>query len=187
MRIISGKWGGRRLVPFKSQAIRPTTDRVKETIFNMIGPDVQGAKVLDLFAGTGNLGFEALSRGAKSVTAVDKGADSKKVILKNAEMLGVDKKDYKFISMDVLSYINKVQEPYDYILIDPPFTLKMGAEVMRFLEQSKAYHADTSLFIEYIKEEEVFDSDTTKIYLHKLKKYGDKSLGVYYIKEEGGQ
>ncbi|MEI7973452.1 MAG: RsmD family RNA methyltransferase, partial [Bdellovibrio sp.] len=72
MRIISGQWGGRRLVSFKASHIRPTTDLVKGSLFNSIQTEIEGAEVLDLFSGTGSLGLEALSRGAGAVTFVEK-------------------------------------------------------------------------------------------------------------------
>jgi 16S rRNA (guanine966-N2)-methyltransferase len=181
MRIISGKWRGRRLVAFKSDAIRPTTDRVKETIFNMIGPDIVGASVLDLFAGTGSLGFEALSRGAEHVLAVDKGADSKKIVEKNKSLIGVDE-GYEFRSDEIIRFLTKEKRQFDYIFVDPPFTLKMGAEVMKALDQSAVLKPDTRIFIEYVKGEEI-PEDFTHLLLEKAKNYGDKLMYSYIIKE----
>jgi len=181
MRIISGKWRGRKLVPFSSKAIRPTTDRVKETIFNMIGPDIVGTSVLDLFAGTGSLGFEALSRGAERVLAVDKGSDSKKIIDKNKALIGVEE-GYDFRSEDIIRFLGKEQSKFDYIFIDPPFTQKMGAEVMRALEQSSVLKLNTRVFIEYVKGEEILE-DFGQLSLEKAKNYGDKLLYSYTLKE----
>ncbi len=184
MRIISGKWGGRKLVAFTSNAIRPTTDRVKETIFNMIGPDIMDSKVLDLFAGTGSLSFEALSRGAESVLSVDSGDDSKKVFQKNKDLLGAgDESIYR--SQDIFSFLSKIEEDFDYVLIDPPFTKKMGAEVLRAVADSKVLKPDTRVFIECVKVEETVEEYGSLI-VEKIKKYGDKSLYTYTVKHEEG-
>ena len=181
MRIISGKWRGRRLVAFKSDAIRPTTDRVKETIFNMIGPDIVGATVLDLFAGTGSLGFEALSRGAERVLAVDKGVDSKKIIEKNKNLIGIES-GYEFRSDEIIRFLAKEKRQFDYIFVDPPFTLKMGAEVMRALDDSSVIKPGTRIFVEYVKGEEI-PEEFTKLHLEKAKNYGDKLMYSYILKE----
>lgn len=184
MRIISGKWRGRKLAAFESDAIRPTTDRVKETIFNMIGPDIVDSTVLDLFAGTGSLGLEALSRGAASVLAVDKGADSQKIIDKNKVLIG-SVENHRFISRDVLKFLDSVEDSFDYIFIDPPFTKKMGAEVLRALDVSKALNEDTRIFIEYVKSEEKVE-DLEVLCLEKTKNYGDKLLYSYTVKQSRG-
>lgn len=183
MRIISGKWGGRRLVAFTSDAIRPTTDRVKETIFNMIGPDIVEAKVLDLFAGTGNLSLEAASRGALQVVAVDSGTDSKEVFEKNRALVGAGS-ELTYKSQDIFKYLERVDEAFDVVLIDPPFTEKMGASVLRALEASKALHEDTRVFIECVKGEDTIDEDHGCLLVDKIKKYGDKSLYTYRVQKK---
>lgn len=183
MRIISGKWGGRRLASFKSDAIRPTTDRVKETVFNMIGPDIVEASFLDLFCGTGSVTFEALSRGASEVCSVDKGKDSKNIVFKNAEMLEA-KKDFKFISSDVLKFLERAIKPFDIVFIDPPFTQKMGAEVMNKLSESKAIGPGTRVFIEYVRGEDIFNPEGTRLIEYKTRDYKDKLMYVYLCEEE---
>ncbi len=180
MRIISGKWGGRKLVKFMSNEIRPTTDRVKETIFNIVGPDIIGAKVLDLFTGTGSLSFEAISRGAKVVLSVDSGDDSRKIFLKNKALLCAgDDSIYK--SEDVFLFLTKVEESFDYILIDPPFVKKIGVKVLKALAESKAFHKDSWVFIEYAKGEETVD-EWESLIVKKTRVYGDKSLYTYVVK-----
>ena len=126
MRIITGKYGGRRLVSFKANHIRPTTDRVKEAIFSKIQFDVEGAKVLDLFSGTGNLAFEALSRGAESVYAVELHPQSIRILKENKKMLGVQE-ELQVEKNDVLRYLKRENEPFDIIFIDHPFTKKDGS------------------------------------------------------------
>ena len=89
MRVISGKYKGRELVSFKADHIRPTTDRVKESIFNKLQSHIAGARVLDLFSGTGSLAIEAISREAESVTAVEMNKKSIEIIKKNLQLLKI--------------------------------------------------------------------------------------------------
>src|SRR5690606_5573787 len=91
LRIISGRYKGRSLVSFKAPHIRPTTDRVKESLFNKIQSRVDGSRVLDLFSGTGSLGLEAISRGASLVEFVDDSASSLNILKKNLKLLSIDK------------------------------------------------------------------------------------------------
>ena len=182
MRIISGKWGGRRLLPFKSNQIRPTTDRVKETVFNILGPEVHSAKVLDLFSGTGSVSFEALSRGASEVVSVDKGSDAKKIIQKNAQALQVDE-GWSFKNIDVFQYLkNEKNEKFDIIFIDPPFTQKMGALVLEALSTSALFKPETLIFIEYIAQEPLLDEEKFNFYTYKTRDYKDKLMYLYKVK-----
>lgn len=182
LRIISGKWGGRKLVSFKSNQIRPTTDRVKEAIFNILGPDIQGAKVLDLFSGTGSVSFEAISRGAEEVVSVDKGSDAKKIIHKNAQALGVDQ-SWRFFGVDVFHYLKtELSEKFDVIFIDPPFTQKIGAEVLESLSHSSLFKTETLIFIEYVAHEPTLDEDKFSFYTYKKRDYKDKLMYLYKVK-----
>src|SRR5437870_2154456 len=118
MRIIAGKFKGRKLVSFDEEHIRPTTDRVKESIFNILAPYLDGAKVLDLYSGTGNLSFESLSRGAFSVTAVEVSKRSIQIIYRNQELLKVGD-ELTVVKGDAVDYLKKYQgEAFDIILID---------------------------------------------------------------------
>jgi len=184
MRIVSGKWGGRRLATFKSKDIRPTTDRIKETVFNIIGPDVMDSSFLDLFSGTGSITLEALSRGAKVVVSVDDGKDAKNIFFKNATLLDASE-EIKFISSDVFKFLNSNIKAFDYIFVDPPFTQRMGAEVMRCLSDSKALNESTMIFIEYVKGEEIFNLESSRLYEYKIKDYKDKLLYIYKLKDTG--
>src|SRR4051812_43364744 len=116
MRIIGGKFKGRNLVSFKADHIRPTTDRVKESIFNKLQNDIPGGRVLDLFSGTGNLAIEALSRGADYVIAVELNRKSLMIIRENLEILGI-KNEIEVVGDDVLKYVRKYTgPPFDVIL-----------------------------------------------------------------------
>ncbi len=120
MRIISGIKKGCKLLDFDGDDIRPTTDRVKESVFNLIQDYVSGARVLDVFAGSGALCFEAVSRGAAHGVCIDKSADSAALIKRNREKLGFNELVDVFCT-DCKSYIKSTSEVFDIIFMDPPY------------------------------------------------------------------
>ena len=128
MRVITGKARGVNLKTPDGMQTRPTTDRVKEAMFSIINFDIPGARVLDLFGGTGQLGIEALSRGAKSATFVDATDAACKLIKENLRRTKLEA-DAKVIRSDYMDYLKRCWEQYDIIFLDPPY-----AEV--FLENS---------------------------------------------------
>ena len=128
MRVITGKARGVALKTPDGMQTRPTADRVKEALFSIIHFDVPGAKVLDLFGGTGQLGIEALSRGADCATFVDEREDACKLIKENLRRTKLEK-GAQVVRSDYLSYLDRCREKFDIILLDPPY-----AEV--FLENS---------------------------------------------------
>ena len=128
MRVITGKARGVNLQTPEGMTTRPTTDRVKEALFSIIHFDIPGARVLDLFGGTGQLGIEALSRGAASAVFVDSGEKACALIRENLKRCKMEN-DGKVIRSDYLQYLERCHERFDIILLDPPY-----AEV--FLENS---------------------------------------------------
>lgn len=126
MRIISGEVGGRRIKGVSKGVLRPTTERVKEALFNILGEKVRGALVLDLYAGTGNLGLEALSRGAEEVTFVDLNQDAIQIIRENLRSLNYTKKAriYRGDALLHLKRFEKRRERFDLIFADPPYLTK---------------------------------------------------------------
>lgn len=179
MRIISGKFKGRPLVSFKADHIRPTMDRVKETLFNKWMGYIEEAKTLDLFAGTGNLGLEAISRGAKHVTFVEKNPKSVDIIRKNIELLKIARDEQVVIQKDVFSFIKSYQgEAFDIIFIDPPFTEKLADEVMTALASSQCFHQNTLIAIEAIKQEKI-ETEYGDLICYDKQDYGDKSLSLF--------
>lgn len=117
MRVITGTARGRRLIEPKNMDIRPTTDLVKESIFNIIQFDIEGRRVLDLFAGTGQLGIEALSRGAESAVFVDESAQAVKLVRENLRHCGLEGQVYQAESLGFIARGGK----YGIIFIDPPY------------------------------------------------------------------
>ncbi len=119
VRIVGGAWRS-RLVRFSDRpGLRPTPDRVRETLFNWLGQDLTGCRVLDLYAGSGALGFEAASRGARRVVMVERDAQSVKSLDANREAL--DAHQVEVVRGDALEFVERTREQYDVIFLDPPF------------------------------------------------------------------
>lgn len=125
MRIIGGRHRGRKLADFKGNDIRPTADRVKESLFNILSVKVAGASVLDLFCGSGNLGLESLSRGAAKAHFNDLSKDSLAVLKKNLAAVGEETR-CKITNLDYLACLSCAQDRYDLIFIDPPYAKEFG-------------------------------------------------------------
>ncbi len=184
MRIISGKYKGHQLVSFKADHLRPTTDRVKETQFNKLMGYTEDARVLDLFCGTGNLGLEALSRGARDVLFVDANKQSLQITLKNIEKLKVPKNQYRTHLEDVLQFLKSCKdEPFDLILIDPPFTKKMAHEVMQAVSESLVYGPNTLITIESERKEQI-DDTYGSLSRYDTREFGDKILSFFSKKDD---
>jgi len=182
MRIISGKYKGHQLVSFSADHIRPTTDRVKESLFNMIQMHIEGARVLDLFSGTGNLGLEALSRGADSVLFVEKNRKSIQILEKNIGKLKVSE-PHQILQKDVLTFLKNYEGPaFDLIFADPPFTEQMAHDVMLAADVSKAFHAETLMMIESARREKILD-DYPTVARYDVREFGDKVLSFFKKKE----
>lgn len=120
MRVITGTARGKRLKELSGMETRPTTDRVKEGLFNIIQFDIEGRKVLDLFGGTGQLGIEALSRGAVACTFVDARKDAAALIRENLKVTGLGERA-RVVQGDSLAFLASCREKYDLIFLDPPY------------------------------------------------------------------
>ena len=120
MRVISGSARGRRLKELQGMDPRPTTDKVKESLFNIIQFEIEGRRVLDLFGGTGQLGIEALSRGADHCTFVDMRKEAAALIRENLRLTGLSERS-RVVQGDALSFLSSCGEKFDVILLDPPY------------------------------------------------------------------
>ncbi len=178
MRIIGGQFSGRRLVSFSADHIRPTTDRVKESLFNKLNAYWDNARVLDLFSGTGNLTIEAVSWGAKSVTSVEMHPKSLAIMKQNLEQFKL-KDEVDVIKDDVLKFLKSYNdESYDVILIDPPFTEKMAHAVMEQLSMSRVWGSNTVIAIEYSKFERM-EKQYGELKSFDSKNFGDKLMSFF--------
>ncbi|MCI1955185.1 MAG: 16S rRNA (guanine(966)-N(2))-methyltransferase RsmD [Oscillospiraceae bacterium] len=120
MRVITGTARGKRLVTREGGAVRPTPERVKEALFSIIQFGIEGRRILDLFAGSGQLGIEALSRGAKEAVFVDSSKESASVVQKNLESCGFEDSS-RVETMDFALYLARGGEPFDLAFLDPPY------------------------------------------------------------------
>jgi 16S rRNA (guanine966-N2)-methyltransferase len=176
MRVISGKFKGRSLVTFQADHIRPTTDRVKESLFNIIQAEVENAIALDLFAGTGSLGIEALSRGAQKVTFVEKNKKSLQIVKENLNQLGVEA---EVLAEDVFDFMkDKPSTKYDLIFIDPPFTEVLGDKIMSELAKSEIFAENVTVAIETGTKEPI-SKEYGQLKCVTQRVFGDKTLSIF--------
>ncbi len=153
MRVIAGCWKGRRLISPKSDVVRPTTDRVKEALFNILGPEVRGCCFLDLCCGAGGLGIEALSRGADSVIFVDNSRSSLAVARENLELCGADSRQYQLVSAEAAAWFAGWDPPGKsaaWILVaDPPYHGTVAGAIMEGLAGWVSHPGFRAGIIEY--------------------------------------
>lgn len=150
MRIITGLYKGRVIKTVNDLSVRPATDRVKKTIFDMLSVriDFDGIQVLDLFAGSGNLGIEALSRGAAKAAFVESGAEAMDFIEKNIRMLGCESAT-EFHQVDALSYIRSRKDKFDLIFADPPYKYEQTEQLPALIFESGLLKPHGYLLIEH--------------------------------------
>jgi 16S rRNA (guanine966-N2)-methyltransferase len=155
LRVIAGEFKGRRLLVPKDDFCRPTLDRVKESIFNVVGGDIEGREVLDLFCGTGSLGIEALSRGAKNAVFVDSNRKAIELAQKNISMLDLDKRS-NFILSDILRFDwLRVGKGFGLVLADPPYELMVGDKLIEQLVGKEILAGGGLLIFERSRQEAV--------------------------------
>ena len=132
MRIIGGKYRSRVLAEFNGKDVRPTADRTKESLFNILSVKSIGARVLDLFAGSGNLGLESVSRGAKEVVFNDLSKESIAIVKKNltALKIPVNGEEAKVYNYDALTCLDVVKGKFDIVFLDPPYALDIGRKAI---------------------------------------------------------
>jgi 16S rRNA (guanine966-N2)-methyltransferase len=159
MRIISGTLKGRKLFAPTGMSLRPTSDRVKESLFNILGNEVKGKIVLDLFAGTGNIGLEALSRGAKRVVFVEKDEDAFRCLRRNLTLCGMENRS-DILRKDVFDAIDRLggkKELFDLLFMDPPYERGLIQKTLRYVIQNKVYHDGSLLILEHNRRESLTD------------------------------
>jgi 16S rRNA (guanine(966)-N(2))-methyltransferase RsmD len=158
MRVIRGKYRGRKFSPPKNFPSRPTTDYAKESLFNILENKVhfEDSHVLDLFAGTGNISLEFLSRGALSVLSIDSSFVSFKFMKKALNEIGIE--NWKVIKNDVFKYAVKIERQYEIVFADPPFGLKEIYKIPTLVFESNLIKDDGLLIIEHGKETDYKDA-----------------------------
>lgn len=146
LRIIGGVWRSRRIQFADSPQIRPTPDRVRETLFNWLADRITGARCLDLFAGSGALGFEAASRGAGHVVQVDSDASVVAMLAKQKQALEAQQVD--IVQHDALEYLGRVTQSFDIVFLDPPFGEALLQQVLSVLLARRLVSASGLVYVE---------------------------------------
>lgn len=147
LRIIGGRWRGRRLNVPAIDGLRPTTDRIRETVFNWLQSEIVGANCLDLFAGTGALGFEALSRGASSVILLDNNSSSCRLIKQTAREFGAVRA--LVCCTDAIHWLHNYRgSPFDVVFIDPPFYSGLATRALEALGGGKLLSPRARVYLE---------------------------------------
>ena len=175
MRIITGKARGIKLATLEGENTRPTSERAKEAVFSMIQFDLEGREVLDLFAGSGQMGLEAVSRGAASATLVDKSKDAAKVIAQNIEKTRLGSQ-CRLFTADASDYIRTARgrKKFDIVFIDPPYSLRAVPPTLEALLKAELLKP-TSIVISESAEEDIFEGHpelAAKFEIVKRAKYG---------------
>ena len=185
MRVITGSARGRRLNELKGNDTRPTTDKVKESIFNCIQFDVEGAQVLDLFAGTGQLGIEALSRGAAGATFVDRRADAVRLVRDNLALCGFEERA-QVVCGDAMTYLAAQRRRFDIILLDPPYAEEL---LERALGQIAAFDicAPHGIIVAESPADKELPPLAAPYRLYRTYRYGRIKLTVYHRDGEAEQ
>lgn len=176
MRIVSGKYKGRRFDPPKSFKARPTTDFAKENLFNVLNNQIdwEETKALDLFGGTGSISFELISRGCPRVVCVEKNFNHASFIEKTKAELRIDS-EMMLLKTDVFSYLNHCKEQFDLIFADPPYDMKNFEDVPRLIFEKDLIKPEGIFILEHSR-----DYDFSKLPLFEDKRvYGSVNFSVF--------
>lgn len=185
MRVIAGKFRSRQLKSLKGPALRPTSDRLRETLFNVLGPSVEGSRFLDVFAGTGAIGIEALSRGATEVVFLENHAPAAKLIRENLIALGI-RAGSRVIAGDALRSLARLAEQcnaagpaFDLVFLDPPYAATREYEqVLEFLGASRLLAPSAIVVAEHSRKLELPEAAGT-LRRYRILRQGDACLSFY--------
>jgi len=175
MRIISGQFKGRKLKTLEGMNTRPTADRVKEALFNILGNKTYDAKILDLFAGSGALGLEALSRGASYCTFVDSSKDAISIIKENIKLCKQEENS-KVINKDYVEALRLLKDKFDIIFVDPPYS--KGIE-LTVLKNIKEILSDDGIIVIETDKSDILDDEINGFLKYDTRKYGRTIISFY--------
>ena len=182
MRVITGSARGRRLLELTGGETRPTADRVKEGIFNIIQFDIEGRRVLDLFAGTGQLGIEALSRGAASAVFVEKRRDGARLVTENLKLTGLADRA-RVVNAEALTYLKGTGERFDIIFIDPPYADRLWESAISAIYRFDIL-ANHGIIICESPADQVMPSMEPPYFQHRVYRYGKTRITTYHREED---
>ena len=182
IRIIGGQWRGRKLPVPDSPGLRPTTDRVRETLFNWLAPSMVDARCLDCFAGSGALGLEALSRYAASTTLLEMERHVAQQLQKNLATLKAE--HGKVVNTNTLTYLNQSGTPHDVVFVDPPFRKGLLEETLNLLEVN-GWLADSALIYVESEVENGMPPVPANWELHREKIAGQVAYRLYHREVQG--
>lgn len=174
MRVITGTARGKKLKEPSNYDIRPTTDMVKEAIFNIIQFDIEGRRVLDLFAGTGQLGIECLSRGAKEVTFVDQSKEAVSLVKSNLKLCGLEG---RVVQDDSIAFLSRGGK-FDVILIDPPYATNLINKALSVINSVDILSEGGIIVCESSREKELFAMENP-YFMKKTYNYGKVKITTY--------
>ena len=180
MRIIGGQFKSRVISMPKGVDIRPTQDKVREAIFNILG-DIGGKRVLELFAGSGAFGIEALSRGAEHVTFVDNNFKCAATILANLDVLGIDRACYDIIRTDALRALPRLAKnnnKFDIVFLDPPYHQELAKKCLINIDACDILSPISIVLVEHFKKD-IISPDFKTLIFEQDRRYGDVTISIY--------
>jgi 16S rRNA (guanine966-N2)-methyltransferase len=187
VRVIAGTAKGRLLKAVPGTGTRPTTDKVKEAIFSMIGPYFDGGVGLDLFAGTGGLGIEAISRGMNRVIFIDMEQTSIQVIEANLKTIGFKEQAevYRNEANRALKVLAKRGLKFDLIFLDPPYQMKQADEILLQMQKMDMIQDQAIALVEH-EASHAYADEIGRLYVRKRAVYGETAISIYHYSDEGG-
>ena len=177
LRVVAGDFGGRPLKTLEGKTTRPTTDKVKGAIFNMIGPFFDGGRVLDLFSGSGSLAIEAISRGMSSAVLVEKDRRAQAIIQENIKITKSEKQ-FQLLKMDAARALTQLTGQFDLVLLDPPYAKEQIVANITQLEEQGLLAEEVMLVCETDKEVDL-PEEISNFGIWKQKTYGISKVTVY--------
>lgn len=156
LRIIGGEWRSRKLPFVDAPGLRPTPDKIRETLFNWLQSNVHGANCIDMFAGSGALGFEALSRGAKDVVFIEKNAACASQLKENLTLLNAEATVLQSDALSFLELLAKPKEAFDLVFLDPPYRQGLIKKSLNYLSKENLIDEHSLIYLEH-EAEEIFN------------------------------
>jgi 16S rRNA (guanine966-N2)-methyltransferase len=194
LRIIAGKFRGRKLKSPPSLEVRPTSDRLRETLFNVIAPRIAGARFLDLCAGSGAVGIEALSRGASHATFVDQSREMCALTKSNLELCRIDKNDGEIVQVEASAFLQRIATqphgaarpgrpiaPWDIVFFDPPYAIDYNPVLDILGTQSATLLTENGLVIVEHHHKKALPEQAGALSRYRVLKQGDSSLSFYEV------